>query len=317
MTREKSTLRLLALAAALAALQGCGGGGGGGFPIGLAPSGNGDSQPQTEAKAPETSIPDSGTETTATDRYAPIAGSEPAPSLSEPQAGSTADVGSATEGIYESRTGYTFISPKGDLARKDLVGWTWGSIAVSGNDWSFNPDTRSYFIGATPVTGSGTFTSKTSMDGTYSENGGASSAWGPLKYSQSNALAITPNSLQGKWSVSDLPRNGMWVEFDSNGVVSGATSGSQFGVCRLSGAAVQVEPGTAKNMFTLTMTAINAASSSEKSCALDTSLPYEGFAGVVLTPAGNYVQNGYFRTFAFHVKTPNLYLLTNYLRKEQ
>ncbi|WP_431276017.1 hypothetical protein ACQ858_06995 [Variovorax ureilyticus] len=317
MTKSKSTFGVLALAAALVALQGCGGGGGGGYPVGLIPSGHGDSQPQTEAKAPEASNPGSETETTAPDRYAPVAGSEPAPSPAEPQAGSSADVGSGTDGIFESRAGYTFISPKGYFARKDLVDWIWGSITVSGDNWSFNPDTRSYFISATPVTGSGTFTSKTSMDGTYSKDGGASSAWGPLKYSQSNALAITPKSLQGKWSVSDLPRNDMWLEFDSNGVFSGASSGSQFGVCKLTGAATQVEPGTAKNMFYLEMTAINAATASEKACTLDTSLPYTGLAGVVLTPAGNYVQNGYFRTFAFHVKTPNLYLLTNYLRKEQ
>ncbi|SCK21911.1 hypothetical protein VAR608DRAFT_1692 [Variovorax sp. HW608] len=322
MTKRKSTFRLLAFAAALAALQGCGGGGGG-FPITLVPAGNSDSQTQTESKVPETDTsspaptPETTPETTPTDRYAPVAGSEPAPSLSDPQKGSTADVGSASEGIYESFFGHTFITAAGQLARKDLLDWTWGSITVNGTDWSFNPETRSLHITSKTVTGSGTFTSRTSMQGTYSEDGGASSAWGPLKYSQANALAITLANLQGKWSVADATRYNMSLEFDANGVLSGTTSGPQLGVCSLSGAAVQVEPGTAKNMFYLAMTAVNAATGSERACTLDTSLPFAGLAGVVLTAAGIYPQNGYFRTFAFHVKTPNLHLLTNYLRKEQ
>ena len=312
---ESSVFKCLALVAAIAALQGCGGGGGGGgggFPLAF-PAGDA-SAPQEESKPPEAAEPESTAPQT--DRYAPVAGSEPAPSLSTPQTGSTADVGSASEGIFQSMYGYTFIDPKGNFAQRGLTDWTWGSIAVSDNNWSFDSRTRAYFIDVKPVSGSGTFTPKTSMEGTYSVDGRASSAWGPLKYSLSNALAITPESLQGKWSSTETS-SGTSFEFDSNGVFSGATSGTQFGVCKLSGVVTQVEPGTAKNMFYLEMTAINAATASEKACTLDTSLPYAGFAGVVLTPAGMYAQNGYFRTFAFNAMTENLYLLTSYLRKEQ
>jgi hypothetical protein len=225
-------------------------------------------------------------------------------------------VGSAWEGIYESTSGYTFITPSGTLFRKDLVQWIRGSISVSGTNWTFNSDTSALFITTQPVTGSGTFTPQTSMDGTYSTNGGTPVAWGPLTYSLANALAITPASLQGTWSASGM--YAMSFDVDANGGFSGATSGAQLGVCQLSGSMVQVTPGSAKNMFTLTMTAVNAATGSDSPCRLNTASSYAGLAAIVLTPAGRYQQNGYFRTIAFNAITGDgASLFSGYLTKEQ
>jgi len=348
MSSKKPLLRLLALAAALSVLHGCGGGGGGGDDASAAPQTPPEVQTPETPETPLTPIAPPAEETPSTpetpqtpdpttpgtveepetpqvpdtptpppsDPYAPVAGSEPAPSLSQPQPGSTAAVGSAWEGIYESMSGYTFITPTGMLFRKDLVEWTRGSISVNGTDWVFNSDTNTVFLTMQSVTGSGSFTPKTSMTGTYSKNGGTSATWGPLTYSQENALAVTTASLQGNWSATNATY-GMSLEFDASGVFSGTTSGAQIGTCQLSGSMVQVEPGSSKNMFSLTLTAVNAATGSDKKCSLTTSTSYTGLAGIVLTPAGRFVGNGYFRTIAFNIATAQGSAFTNYLLKQQ
>ncbi len=326
---KKSTFKLLALAAAMAALQGCGGGGGGGgFPLMAAAPPSSDSQ----AQVPPPSVPDTSNSTgdeaivdetpggtsdprpTPSDPFAPIAGTEPAPTKPEP--GSTAEVGAVSEGIYQAMFGYTFIDSNGKLSRRNLIDWIDGTITVTG-DVNWTVEGKSYYLTTQSLTGSGTFTPKTSMQGSYSTNSGSAQDWGTLKYSLSNSLAITPASLQGKWSVTD---GSMSVEFDQDGMmVSGTTSGATFGVCDLSITAAQSAPGTSKNLFSLTMTAVNAATGTAPACKLDTVSPYSGLAAVVLTPAGNYVGNGYFRTFAFNaVSNGNpVHMVTSYLRKEQ
>ncbi|MDN8617324.1 hypothetical protein [Variovorax ginsengisoli] len=327
----KSKILLSLSLVSLAALHGCGGGGGGGaqgFPLMAGDSG---SPPKSEpAQAPDEQAP-SGTPTPeptptptpdrppapTTDPFAPVAGSEAAPSLSAPQPGSTADVGSASEGIYESLYGITFVGPTGQLVRRDLLNWVWGSIAVNGSNWSFNSDTRAIRSTSADqtVTGSGTFTPKKAMNGTYSLDGRPATDWGPLTYSLANALAVTQESLAGKWATANSSTFNMSIEVDATGSFTGTTSGSTIGVCSISGSAVQTQPGTAKNSYAMTLSAINAASSSQTACALDTTLPYTGPAGIVLTSAGIFVGNGYFRTLTFHAKSPNGALITSYLQK--
>lgn len=318
---KNKTLLSLSLVC-LAALHGCGGGGGGaqGLPLAAIDSG---SPPKSEPGQPPVDQAPSGTPTPArppaptTDPYAPVAGSEAAPSLSTPQPGSTADLGSSSEGIYEAFYGYTFVGPTGRLARRNLLDWVWGSIAVNGSDWTFNSDTRvirSNFPEKT-ATGSGTFTPKQAMNGSYSVDGRPATDWGPLKYSLANALAVTQESLTGKWSVSDSSTFNMSIEIDATGAFSGTTSGSSLGVCSISGSAVQTHAGSAKNAYDLKMAAINAASGNQTACALDTTLPYAGPAGIVLTAAGTFVGNGYFRSLTFHAKTANGAVITSYLQK--
>ena len=320
----KSRILLSLSIVALASLQGCGGGGGGGSVQGLpsAPIDPG-APPTSEPAPPPVDQAPAGTPTPerppapTTDPYAPVAGSEAAPSLSAPQPGSTADVGSSSEGIYEGFYGYTFVGTTGQLVRKNLLDWVWGSITVNGTDWTFNTETRvvrSYFADQT-VTGSGTFTPKQAMNGTYSKDGRPATDWGPLQYSLANALAATQESLTGKWSVSDSSTFNMSIEIDASGSYTGTTSGSTIGVCSISGNASQTQVGSAKNMYVMTLAAINAASGNQTACALDTTLPYTGPAGIVLTKAGTFVQNGYFRSLTFHAKSPNGALITGYLQK--
>lgn len=237
-------------------------------------------------------------------------------------------MGSAWEGIYESRYGYTFITPLGLLIGSNMSDWTWANINVTGNDWTIDP-TGSFIngnLGIKSVAGSGVFVPKASMNGSYTKEGMPSVAWGPLTYSSSNALAITPANLQGKWPVGST--YGMSLEFDADGTFSGTTSAiGLLGACKLSGSLIQVTPGSAKNMFYLVMGAVDDSANVDTgfsdsslnklfACRLDTVEAYIGLAGIVFTPAGNNPQNGYFRTMAFNTMTEQGYAFTNYLRKQ-
>lgn len=330
--RAKPLLLSATVMAFCAALSACGGGGsgGGGFlPVAtdtpVAPKDPPPVEPvapttPTTPVAPVTPPPTTPVPPTVPpkDPYAPVEGSEPAPELRAPQPGSTAMVGSDFEGIYESTFGYTFIGATGQLARKDILDWTWGSIEVTGLTWAFKSPTLSLSDKSEikTVIGAGTFSPKKSMDGSFTVDGGASRPWGPLKYSAANALAVGQDNLKGKWSTESLTGIGMSIEIDAHGFFTGTTSGTSVGVCNLTGAIAQQEPGTAKNMFYLRIEAINGASGTQKACVLDTELPYYGPAGIVLSAAGSFPQNGYWRNVAWHAITLNGKLLTLILRKQ-
>ncbi len=310
----RSTPLIKAIAALLfgAALGACGGGGGGGdFSPPAAESPPPTSQP-APAAPPEPLPPASP----ARDPYGPVAGSEPAPSLSAPQAGSTAAVGMNGEGIYEDFWGYTFVSPNGDIARKQLVGTLWGSIATTGLNWTFNPGTAEYFIDALPVTGSGTFSPMISMDGSYAVDGGSPKAFGPVNYSTANALAVRQESVKGKWANTESSSIRVSIDVDENGVFTGSTSGSQIGVCGVSGSVKLAAAGTAKNMYVVAATAVNTAGAGQKACALETGAPYVGPAAIVFSPAGNFVGNGYFRAIYLIARHPTRATITIGLRRQ-
>jgi hypothetical protein len=195
--------------------------------------------------------------------------------------------------------------------------WTWGSISVSGLNWTFEAGTQSLgtSFGPMAVTGSGTFSPKVSMDGTYARGGGSSSAWGPLEYSHENALAVNQASLVGKWENKDADF-GMLIEVDAAGAFAGSTSGKDTGVCKVTGTVVHVQPESSKNIFAVELQATNAATGTEKACGLDTTGVHKGPAAILLSPAGTYVGNGYFRSLVFHVLSSQS-VYTQYLDKQR
>jgi hypothetical protein len=198
--------------------------------------------------------------------------------------------------------GFAYVGNDGSLARQLVVGSLWGSIAVTGSNWVFNPDTVVDFISAEAVTGSGTFSPKVSMDGTYSVGGGSSRAFGPLTYSSANALAVNQSSVAGTW-VSDASSGiGVSITVDATGAFTGSTSGAQIGVCNVSGTLTLAQPGTAKNAFIATLNAVNAATGNQTACQLQTSPSYVGPSAIVFLPAGNFVGNGYFRSIAMTIR---------------
>jgi len=226
-------------------------------------------------------------------------------------------VGNDSEGIYGSLVNLGFVGADGSVAAKFVVGTLWGSIKVSGLDWSFNPDTLHYFINASPVTGSGTFVPKKTMSGTYTYGSREPSSFGPLGYAVENALAVSQESVIGKWANTDTSFGiSIMIEVDDKGAFTGKTAGLQIGTCNISGTIAQAQPGTAKNMYGLIVNAVNAATADKDACKLDTTLPYKGPAAIGLVPAGNFESNGYFRSIMFLIRTSGGSTLTAGLRKQ-
>lgn len=232
----------------------------------------------------------------------PVAGSEPLPSLSAPQPGSIAAAGNGSEGLYEAMFGYTYVGADGKIASKFVVGTLAGSIQVTGINWLFGPDTNYYLAGQSPVTGSGTFSPKESMNGTYAHGGGSSSAFGPSTYNVANALAVGQDSVIGKWANTDTSFGiAIAIEVDATGAYTGTMSGAQVGACKISGTLTMAEPATAKNAYGFRMTAVNAATTAGDACKFDRPQGFEGPAAITFVPAGNFASNGYFRSIAFLV----------------
>ncbi|MDM0077696.1 hypothetical protein QTH90_25035 [Variovorax sp. J2P1-59] len=300
----------------LGLLHGCGGGGtSGGVPmLPLLEGRSSSSGPSSERLA---GLPATPTDT-AKDSSAPVEGSEPAPSLGTPQPGSTAAVGNDSEGVYESDFGYAHVSASGKVARQFNGGLLWGSIDISGLNWVFNPGTEYTSMSADPVTGSGSFSPKASMDGTYSRGGRSPSAIGPLTYSVANALAVDQASVAGTWAIPDILGIGMSIVVDETGAFTGSTSGFQIGVCKLSGSLMLAQPGSAKNSYVTTLTAENAATGTEKRCQLLSGMPYVGPSAIVFIPAGKHASNGYFRSVALTIRQDNTKaFVSNYLLKQK
>ena len=204
------------------------------------------------------------------------------------------------------------VGPTGQLVSKRFFGWVWGSVAVTGANWVFDAGTQNVGsdFGIKPVTGSGTFSAKASMDGTYSEGGGLSKAWGPLSFSAANALAVKQDSVVGTWTV-DTDALAVKMTVDATGAFEGVSSGSEFGTCKLSGKVIHAQPATAKNAYSVELNATDAATGSETPCRLDTADVYTGPAAIALNPAGTYVGNGYFRVLALHAKSTQKIMLLN------
>ena len=211
--------------------------------------------------------------------------------------------------------GYTFVQKSGEIARQNLVGTIWGSISVSGLNWVMDAGTREYFIDSKVVTGSGTFSPGVSMDGTYASGGGSSSAWGPLTFSSANRLAVTSQSVVGKWSSVKKDDVGMTVDIDTAGNFKGKTSGATSGVCALTGDIHLTQPTTSKNLYTIRFGAVNAATGDEVACKLSTK-NYEGPAAIVQSAAGDFVSNGYFRALTMVTRTDTAATLSVTLRKQ-
>jgi hypothetical protein len=143
------------------------------------------------------------------------------------------------------------------------------------------------------------------MDGTYATGGQSAEAFGPLNYSTANALAVDQASVQGKWANTGANGGiGVSLDVDAVGALTGSTSGSRIGTCSLTGQVVLGQPGTAKNLYTVTLQATNSANEGQPSCALQTGSPYMGPAAIVFVPAGQYASNGYFRALSLLIKHP-------------
>jgi len=246
-------------------------------------------------------------------------GAELPPTLRSPQPGSTVLTGNDTQGIYENMHGFTFVSSKGRLIYKDVSQWIFGSVEIDGSNWKFRVPTMSRdsrFDRLDLVSGSGKFEFRKSMNGSYTRYGeNSASQLSALTYSAANALAVTQNDLAGKWT-ADSADFGMSIEVDASGAITGRTTGSQMGMCNLSGTIVQTESGTSRNLFDVRFSVTNAASGAEKACYVPDGRTFVGLGGVVMLPVSIFDEEGAYRTLYFHSATDTFAVLTNGLRKQ-
>lgn len=245
-------------------------------------------------------------------------GAEIAPTLAAPQEGSTALTGNGRQGIYVDFDGVTFISNGGALMYRDSTQWVFGAIQGIGADWSFHPSTISKSIigtGLDLVTGSGSFEARKSMAGQYSVGGRTAKRWGRLNYALENALAVTQDSMAGEWSSTSDTGFGMSIKIDSTGKVTGTTAGDKFGVCSLTGTVVQSEPSTSRNLFSVKLNAMNAATGTSKACELEQIGEYSGLGAVILIPVSMFPEEGARRAFHFHAFANTGAALTNTLNR--
>jgi hypothetical protein len=195
------------------------------------------------------------------ERAQAVTPNETLPSLLAPQPGSTAAVGEIGEGIYEGnigslfRTGYNFIGSDGTIAfRSSDFDAVFGSITTTGVNWTFDTSTRAAYasgFGPMPVKGSGTFSPKSSMQGKWTWSTELIEL-GPLTYSPANALAVSQASVAGTWIGDDI-YYGASITVDEKGEFQGTTTGRYTAQCDISGTIKQAQPGTAKNMFKVSL----------------------------------------------------------------
>lgn len=196
-------------------------------------------------------------------------------------------------------SGIAFIDPAGNFLgfQPNLFD---GAVTVAGTNWDFAPGSSwANTSGGVPIVtglyGTGTVTLRSRFEGSYTlfSPGGAGTAFS-YDYSVANALAATASDVVGTWSATNLS-----VSVSSLGALSGTTSGSDFGVCNLTGTVTQVSPGTSKNMFAVSATPSAASSGT---CLLDTTRPFTGYAAITFANIGSAGSPLYVRSLTVMVR---------------
>lgn len=287
---KKNSLGLLAAGAiSMFVVAGCGGGGdGGGTPANSGGAANAASAPVV-ASTPVAAQPAS----------APVASSQPVtvgealPSLTTPQAGSTAATATTPIGIWTAsgNLGYSTIAlvdPHNNLSTLNALGSfvmsdDFTTLTVNGTTWSLNSGMN--FNAMTGFTtridsGSGSYSANQTLSGTMSKGGTASNfTW---TYNAANALSVTQDSVVGTWATTNAS-----FTIGSGGTVSGTLSG-----CNMSGTLTLATPGSNQNMYDMALT---AASSS--GCKVPAGVPLSGSAAIMFVPISG--TNGFKRSLLY------------------
>jgi hypothetical protein len=187
--------------------------------------------------------------------------SETLPSLAAPQAGSIAAIGAAGEGLWISTAatkGLVFVDGEErhvgyQEGRAGNVPITWsGTWQFTGSSWAFAAGGE-YALEqpvrfAFPLAGGGTFNARSSFGGAFG-TGSSLNETMAYEYSVANALAVAPADLVGRWSSASQT-----LTIAADGTVTGMIAHASIGSCIVSGTVVPTSPGTAKNMFDMTLT---------------------------------------------------------------
>jgi len=270
------------------ALAGCGGGGGGGG-----------STSDAQAAAPASSASAPAAASAPAVASAPVPASAPAvtgealPSLSAPQAGSTAATGNGFEGIWTQQSSTSrltaLIDPSNNISYTSAVfslvtSMFFGTMTTAAPNWSLTNgfETLSNFL--YPATsGSGTFTANQTLTGSYVANNNTVNL--SLNYDPANALAVSQSSVAGTWTQSVTT-----MTVDNAGGFTGSFLG-----CGVAGTLALTTPGSSKNLYTMTV------SGTTTSCTLRSGVTYTGNAAITFLPVSGSTTL-YQRTIVYHVK---------------
>ncbi|KVT96172.1 hypothetical protein WK60_09200 [Burkholderia ubonensis] len=235
---------------------------------------------------------------------APVASSQPVtvgealPSLTSPQAGSTAATANGPVGIWSSSgngglgsTTIAFVDPHNNLTTINalssfVTSEDFTTLTVNGNTWSLGSgisfdDTTGF---TTKIdSGSAAYAPKQTLSGTISRGGTASNfTW---TYNAENALSVTQASVVGTWATSNAS-----FAVGTDGTVSGTLSG-----CNLSGTLMLSTPGSNQNMFDMTLSA-----SPSTGCKLPAGVSLSGNAAIMFVPIRG--TNGFQRSLLYAVR---------------
>lgn len=218
---------------------------------------------------------------------------EALPSLTTPQAGSTAATATTPIGIWTASgtLGYTTIAlvdPHNNLTTMNTLGSfvmsdDFTNLTVNGATWSLNSGIN--FNATTGFTtridsGSGAYSAKQTLSGTMSQGGTASNfTW---TYNAANALSVTQDSVVGTWATTNAS-----FTIGSGGTVSGTLSG-----CNMSGTLTLATPGSNQNMYDMTLTA-----SASTGCQVPAGVPLSGSAAIMFVPIRG--TNGFQRSILY------------------
>ncbi|QGW83920.1 hypothetical protein [Variovorax paradoxus] len=212
---------------------------------------------------------------------------DPTACINTPQPGSTAEVGNGYEGIWDQNIYGGAIGRMLVGAAGDVVGYRRAEASSVNVDnfngaFNFNAANSSWQVtsatinpypttNGVPLTGSGTFVAKSTMDGTYSVDGAAPKGFDTWVYRISNYLAVDPALLTGAWGGSQYGMSGL-IEVAPDGSFTGSTRNANeiaFGACTLNGTVLPRESGASKkNYLTIRVQVVDAANAGEKSCNL-------------------------------------------------
>jgi hypothetical protein len=304
MISQKKALLPLMLSS-IVLLAACGGGGG---------SDSGSQTSSATQPAPTGASAASVSTALPTSASAPSSASSPAmtgealPSLTSPQAGSTALTGTNAEGIWTSPPGLyhdlALIDSNSNISSLSVLGTSvmdefYGVISATPQAWTLTSgwDVSAFLVYPTTA-GSGTYVPQKTFTGSYVANGNTTNiSW---NYDAANALSVTQESVAGTWS-----QPGTSMTIGNDGSLTGTLSG-----CNVSGTILLTDAGTNHNMYTTTISAAAGTS-----CAMPAGMVYTGNAAITFVPITG--SNGYQRTILYSVKaSDNLHIAYGQLPKQ-
>ena len=257
---KNKPLLALSLVASLV-LTACGGGGGG-------------SGASTTSAATSASSPSAASAPTAAST--PTVNGETLPSLSSPQAGSTASTGNGLQGVWTANVSgdktTAFIDAQNNISYLSTVltvpvSQFFGVISPTSTTWTLTSGLQylqPYYYATT--SGSGTFTANQTFSGSFVANSSTVNlSW---TYDPANALAVTQASVVGTWAETNSS-----ITIDSSGAVTGTLSN-----CPVTGTMLLTSAGSSQNLYSLSLTTGTATACATPSKTLS------GNAAIVFLP---------------------------------